>query len=253
MKRALCLKNAEDECLPNFVNPIVPAFEEWQKELFNFNSVGWQKINAENIDDLQFPSINVTLNEENQFDDLSDNDAFWASIGPYEVKAASRYLNTRTNQHEFFEAQKLDPNSQLYEKLATKYFGDQPLNVIRLRIPSSHKSSGFHKLGYKVYLFYNIVLDFIDGDPDRFELSNYEIPDRHELHYEPNYYFKYCFPFSFCSCKSGRRTLGMCSHRMAAILFFGKTGVDFRRKIYRALDSTNYNPMQPNPEIDTDE
>ena len=246
MKRALVMKNYESECSPTFENPIVPAFKEFQKQLFNFNSVGWEKINDENVDELDFPFVNVTLNQANQFEDLTDNDCFWASIGPYEVKTAAAYLNTRTNDHKHFEAQLLDPNSDLYDKLATKYFENMPLNVLRLRIPSSHKQSGFHQKGYKIYLFYHKVLDFLDGDSDRFELANYNISDQDELRYEPNYYFKYAFPFTFCTCKSGRRTVGFCAHRMAAILYFGKTGVDFSRKTYRALDSSNYNPIQPN-------
>ena len=80
------MKNAEHECASTFINPIVPAFQEFQKQLFNFNSIGWEKISEENIDDLEFPVVNVTLNQESQFDDLSDNDVYWASIGPYEVK-----------------------------------------------------------------------------------------------------------------------------------------------------------------------
>ena len=243
MKRALVMKNYEPECTPSFENPIVGAFQEHAKELFNFNGVGWQTINEDNCDDINFPHVNVNLNQASQFDELTDNDVYWASIGPYEIKTAAAYLNTTTYEHQYFEAQLLEKESDLYRKLSEKYFLNMPLNVLRLRIPSSHKKSGFNQKGYKVYLFYQTVVNFSDGEPDLFELDNFLIDDQDQLKYEPNYYFKYGFPFSFCTCKSGMRTVGVCAHRMAAIMFFGHSGVDFSRKIYRALDSLNYNPL----------
>ena len=247
LKRALVIKNQIDECRPDFENPIVLAFDLYDYDLFNFHSTGWTKIDQNNVQTLDFPSVNVVLNQELIFEQISDDNIYWGSIGPYEVKAASKYLNRTQNPDTFFEAQVLDPNSNLYSNLAIQFFDEMPLTVIRLRIPSSHKNQGFNSKGYKVYIFYNKVLNFENGKPENFELANCPIYDQESIRNHPNYYFKYTFPFSFCTCKSGRRTLGFCAHRMAAIMLFGST-VDFNRKKYRALDSLNFEPV-----VSTDE
>ena len=236
------MKNQENECAPNFVNPITAAFEMFDIEMFNFNSTGWTSINDDNVDSLDFPTVTVVLNQQGLFDDLKDNDMFWASVGSYEIKAASKYLNRAANEDKFFEAQILDPNSDLYSSLAELFFNDMPLNVIRMRIPSSHKNQGFNSKGYKVYIFYNKILNFENGKPEVFELANYNAHDEGSIKDHPNYFFKFCFPFSFCTCKSGQRTLGFCAHRMAAVMRFGSE-TNFKRKTYRALDSSNFDPL----------
>ena len=242
LKRALIMKNQEHECRDDFENPVVSAFDLYDFELFNFNSSGWISLNEENVDILDFPPVSVVLNQHGIFDELRDNDMYWASVGSYEVKAASKYLNRTSNEDSFFESQLLNPNSELYEALAEIYFNDMPLNVLRMRIPSSHKNQGFNSKGYKVYIFYNKILNFENGNPDSFEIANYAINDEGSIRQHPNYYFKYAFPLSFCSCKSGQRTVGFCAHRMAAIMRFG-SDVNYKKKVYRALDSSNFEPL----------
>lgn len=236
------MKNQENECEEDYENPITGAFETFDIEMFNFNSAGWTTITDDNVDSLDFPTVTVVLNQQCLFDDLHDNDMYWGAVGSYEIKAASKYLNRTANEDKFFEAQFLEPNSVLYKSLAELFFKDMPLNVIRMRIPSSHKIGGFNSKGYKVFLFYLKVLNYENGKPELFRLADYNIPDEVSIKDHPNYYFKYSFPFSFCSCKSGQRSLGFCAHRMAAVMRFGSDN-NYQRRTYRALDSSNFDPL----------
>ena len=242
LKRALIMKLFESECSPTFENPFLSALEKYHNELLKFGSAhGWINIDDDNYDGLDFPSVSVELNQLDLFNNIEDNNVYWSSVGPYVIKSASHYLNQTTYEHKFFESQYLDPTSKLYLSLQREYFPGKTTQIIRLRIPSSHKPAGFNSKGYKVFLGYNRVLNYINNEPELFQVENVRLPSPTVLREQPDYFFRYGFEFSICTCKTGRRTLGLCAHRMAAVLFFG-TDVNFNSQTYRALDGSSYRP-----------
>lgn len=257
LKRALIMKSFENECDPTFENHFLPALKKYHNQLLKFGAThGWININDDNYDELNFPPVTVELNQADLFDDLLDNNVFWCSVGPYIVKTAAFYLNQTTYEHKYFESQYLDPNSKLYLDLQREFFPGKSTTILRLRIPSSHKPAGFNAKGYKVYIGFNKILNYNSHEPEVFEVENVRLPSVSILRNEPNYYFKYSLEFTICTCRSGRRTMGVCSHRMAAILFFG-TDVNFNRTVYRALDGSSYRPVYTRvpaePEVDEPE
>ena len=161
MKRALVMKCYESECAPSFENPFLPALEKYHNEILKFGGAhGWINIDDNNYDELNFPSVSVELNQADLFDNLADNNVYWCSVGPYVVRTASNYLNQTTYQYKFFESQFLDTTSKLYLDLQSEFFPGKSTQIVRCRIPSSHKPSGFNAKGYKVYLGFNKVLNF---------------------------------------------------------------------------------------------
>ena len=242
LKRALIFKQFENECSPEFENPFLTAVEHNHELLLNFNRArDWTKIDENNFLTLDFPRVTIELDQNNLYEDIGDNNCFWASVGPYEVRAAALYLNTTNYEHKFFEAQILDENSDLYNHLRAKYFPGKLTKVLRLRIPSSHKPSGFNSAGYKIIFGYNRVLNFDDGQLESFQVEGVRTPGAEVLKEYPDYYFRYVIEFSFCSCKTGRRTMGLCAHRMATLMHFG-SDQNFNRKVYKALDGSSYRP-----------
>ena len=242
LKRALIIKHFESECNADFENPILSAIQNYHENLLNFNrTTEWIKIDHENFSTLDFPPVTIELDQNQLWDNLLDNNVYWASVGPYEVRAAATYLNTINYQHKYFEAQLLDPESDLYKTLQDQYFPGKATRVIRLRIPSSHKPQGFNNAGYKIFLGFNRVVNFIDSEVESFLVDKVSLPSTAVLREQPDYYFRHTLEFSFCSCKTGRRTMGLCAHRMAALMFFG-SDKSFEKKTYKALDASSYRP-----------
>lgn len=246
LKRALIMKIYSNECTPIFENHFLTALRNFPNEMLIFSDAhGWVNINEDNYDDLEFPQVTAETNQRHVFDSIDDNNVYWAAIGPYEIKTAMNYLNLTTNPEKFFESQYLSPESKLYEDLQRIYFPGKSTQILRLRIPSSHKPSGFNSKGYKVFIGYNKVINFVNQEPEMFQVDKVNLPPADILRKEPHYYFKYVFEFSLCTCKTGRRTMGLCAHRMAAVLFFG-TDINFNRTVYRAMDASSYRPSYEN-------
>lgn len=238
LKRALIMKQYGEKLDASYENPFLSAIKEHDTEFLHFTSNNWVKVDGENISDLDFPSIDCELNQAKIHEKMSDNNAYWLSCGPYEIKTASHYLSTETQaSKKYFEVQYLKPDSNLYLKIKAEYFPFSDVTIIKLRVPSSHKQVGFHSEGYKVILGYHHVESFTDGKPELLRLKNATI-DSDSLRY-PDYYFQNIFRLSFCSCKTGRRDLGFCAHRLAAALFFG-TKLDFSKTTYRAIDASSF-------------
>ena len=249
LQRALIMKQYSDKLDISYLNPILSAIEEYDTEFFHFNSNSWVKIDETNVKDLEFPPIEVELNQTKIFDQMADNNAYWLSVGSYEVKTSSHYL-TKTaglqGPKKFFEAQYLKADSLLYTKLKAEYFPFSEVTVLKFRVPSSHKQSGFHSDGYKVVIGFHRVENFEDGKPESLKLKNSDI--NYESLRFPDYYFQNVFRFSFCSCKSGQRDLGFCAHRLAGALYFGSK-VDFSRKSYQAMDASSFRSTMTIPNL----
>jgi len=209
MKRALIMKCYESECEPTFENSFLPALRKYHNQLLKFGTAhGWINIDDQNYDDLKFPQVTVELNQADLYDNLLDNNVFYASVGPYIIRTAVHYLNQTTYEHKFFESQYLDPSSKLYLDLQSEFFPGKSTTVLRLRIPSSHKPTGFNAKGYKIYIGFNKIINYNSDEPEVFEVENVRLPSVSTLRNEPHYYFKYSLEFSICTCRSGRRTLG---------------------------------------------
>ena len=238
LKRALIMKQYAGKLDASYENPFLIAIKEHDTEFLHFTSQNWVKLNSETLSELNFPIIEAQLNQAKVFDNISDINAYWLSCGPYEIKTASHYLNTETKaSQKHFEVQYLKPDSTLYLKIKAEYFPFSEVTIIKLRVPSSHKQVGFHSEGYKVILGYHQVESFTDGKPELLRLKNATV-DADSLNF-PDYYFQNIFRFSFCSCKTGRRDLGFCAHRLAAALYFG-TKLDFSKTTYKAIDASSF-------------
>ena len=240
LQRALIMKQYDDKLDISYINPFLTAIEEYDSEFLHFTSNKWVKIDETNIDNLDFPTIEVELNQSKIFDQMADNNAYWLSCGPYEVKTSSHYLTriaSLPGPKKYFEAQYLKPDSPLYAKLKADYFPFTEVTILKFRVPSSHKQSGFHSDGYKVVIGFHRVENFENGKPESLRIKNGDI-NYDSLRF-PDYYFQNVFRFSFCSCKSGQRDLGFCAHRLAGALYFG-TKVDFSKQTYKAMDASSF-------------
>ena len=250
IERALIMKNYDDRLDISYENPFLIAIEEYDNEFLHFVSPNWTKIDSNNLSGLNFPQIEAELNQSKIFDNMSDRNAYWLSCGSYEVKTASHYLSkTATLKYpkNFFEAQYLNPDSDLYEKIKASFFPFSEVTLLKFRVPSAHKQSGFHLDGYKCIIGFHQVEQFENGKPNSLKLKNSTV--NFETLDSPDYYFQNVFPFSFCSCKTGQRDLGFCAHRLAGALYFGTT-IDFTKKSYKALDASSFRATMdlPDPE-----
>ena len=238
LERALIMQSYENKLDVSHENQLLSVIKAYEIEFLHFkNSPNWTIITEENLSKLEFPSVTAEANQAKVFDNIEDNNVFWLSVGNYECKTAMHYLTTINPEKKYFEAQIMNPESNLYVNIKDDFFPDQDVTILKLRIPSSHKQSGFHADGYKVTIWFQKVKHFENGEPEKLEIKNGHVnPDSLRF---PDYYFRNIFPYSICTCKSGRRDLGFCAHRLAAALFFG-SGLDFSRKKYKAIDASSF-------------
>ena len=250
VQRALIMKQYQNKMDITYNNPFLPAIEKFDNEFLHFVSSNWEKVNQNNLSELEFPILEAELNQSKIFDNITDRNAYWLSCGSYEVKTASHYL-TKIASHKypknFFEAQYLKQNTDLYAQIKADFFPFSEVTVIKFRVPSAHKQSGFHLDGYKCIIGFHKVENYENGNPNSLKLKNSPI-NYDSLRY-PDYYFQNVFKLSFCSCKTGQRDLGFCAHRLAGALYFG-TKLDFTRKTYQALDASSFRATMeiPDPE-----
>ena len=238
LERALIMKSYETKLDISHENMFLSVLKAYEYDFLHFkNSPHWTPITEENLSQLEFPTITVESNQAKVYDDIADNNAYWLSVGSYECKTAMHYLTTVNPEKKFFEAQTLNADSSLYLNIRDDLFPDRDVTIIKLRIPSSHKQSGFHAEGYKVTICFQKVQNFENGHPENLEIRNGHVNPESLLF--PDYYFRNIFLYSICTCKTGRRDLGFCAHRLAVALYFG-TNLDFSRKKYTAIDLSSF-------------
>ena len=108
----------------------------------HFGRKPWQKI--ERIDNLDFPSVIFNADQASTYDNLRPNNVYNFSLGNFAIKRALQYLNHQSYQRKMFECQILPFESAAYIRFQNRYFPDQPITVIRFKVESYHKSSGFN-------------------------------------------------------------------------------------------------------------
>ena len=82
-----------------------------------------------------------------------------------------------------------------------------------------------------------------------YAIEKYSQTDRHHLILDGNrpgicldqndFYFRSCLVGYWCSCKSGQRTLGACSHVIAVMVGLGRPG-NYQRSRFLLLDEASY-------------
>ena len=249
LHRARIMKRYDSECDHDFENPFIQLIESYDHDLLNFRSTSsWVSINETNVALLDFPKTTFESNQKYLYRDLQDHSLFWYSIGSYEIKSACHYLNNSKAKSAFFEAQLLLKTSSLYKNLQERFFPGKSMNLLRMRIPSSHKPQGFNKSGYRCFFGYYTVKNYVSGKPELFELNEkdaviYSSNAWGEGLPDPDYYFRNIFEYSFCCCKSGGRTMGACAHRMAGAMFLGaEDRTKFDKLKYKAIDASSFQP-----------
>ena len=116
------MKHYEHTRQEDFKNPFLDIICRYPKDLLYFGKKdSWTKIDQNNLDILDFPSVFVELKTNHVFDYLPSNSIYYFSIGPYEIKNAAKYLNTIGMEDKFFETALLKPESTLYQKLQSSF------------------------------------------------------------------------------------------------------------------------------------
>ena len=245
-------KALNDNCCDSaYQNPFLIILKYFAGQLLNFRlTADWEAVTAENVDNIDFPEICFEPNQKHLYDDLLDHDLYWLSIGSYEIKAADAYINMSSAAGNFFQAQILKPYGSLYKKISERYFHGKPIKLLRCKVPTSHKISNMNQHGYRVYIAYYSILRYQHGHPEIFLLDGKETKyksDSGQIY--PNYYFKNAFEYSYCTCRSGARTMGDCAHRIAACMLFGsKDRRKFKKRQYQALDGSSFRPLELFPD-----
>ena len=232
LERALLFKSRHEKLSNGTENIFWPIMSDNFSQFFNFRlSVPWINISFENHNELDFPKVKFDAVESAIYDNLEPNHIWFFTLGNYGCKRSVSYLNTVEYKRDFFNAQKLKHSSELYQIIATN-LSITDFNVVRFRIPSMHKPGHINANGYHGIICYHSVEAFDPKDPTKFELKgNVNIRDLDKK----DYFWANCIIAHWCSCKTGQRTIGSCTHVTAALVGFGRPQ-DYSKPKFRIQD-----------------
>ena len=235
LERALLFQSRHEKLSDGTENKFWPIMRDNFSSLFNFRlSTPWIKIGMENQSDLDFPPIIFDSSETAIYDNLKPNHLWYFTLGTYGCKRTCSYLNTVEYERDYFDAQKLNPNSELYNIIVAG-LSLSKVHVVRFRVPSMHKPGSINANGYHGVICYHSVESFDPSDPSKFTLKE-NIPvtglDKND------YYFANTMVAHWCSCKTGQRTIGSCAHVIAAIVGFGRPSKKYTKPRFQIFDPT---------------
>ena len=114
-----------------------------------------------------------------------------------------------------------------------------PFSVIRFRIPSIHKPGSINSNGYHGIICYRSVESYDSSDPSKFKLrGNIPVTDLDKQ----DYYFSNVILAHWCSCKSGMRTIGSCTHIISALVGFGRPA-HYSKPRFRVLNTSTFHSL----------
>ena len=147
------------------------------------------------------------------------NFKIFKSLGNYSLKRCLSYLNTSDYKNNLFRCQILKSGTELHQSFVRRLGATTDLKILRCRLPSAHKQTNYNYDGYRVVIAYYSVENFSISDPYRLVLAG----NQPGINLDKNdYYFQSFLKGYWCSCKSGQRTLGACSHVIACIVGLGR-------------------------------
>ena len=207
---------------------------EQNLDWFHFGRQPWKKIDQ--ISELDFPAVTFDADQAATYRNLEFNHVYNFSLGTFAIRRALNYLNDISYQNDNFDCQILPVDSAEYERFRNSHFPNQPIRVVRFKVPSYHKSSNFNVGGYRGYLVFIPVISYDSKNKNQLRLKNdYPIAFQNVI----DFYFKNCIKSWFCSCKNGARVLSSCAHILAAIIGFGAPQ-DFSKDKYLPLDPESF-------------
>ena len=237
MNRSSCLPNLERAYLfrqrmksldsNQSENPVFEIIKE-NPEWFDFRKKPWKNIRHDTLSEINFPSVSYTADADDLYQELNPSHIYYFSLGNYGIRRGLNYLNSSEYEQNLFELQILPTDSSHYKVIKRKYFNNLPIRIVRFKVQSYHKKQHFNKDGYRGYFCYLPVTHFDPLRNDRFRLlENSPVTNLTES----DFYFKNAFKGHFCTCKTGSRLIGSCSHLIAAMIGFGNPS-DFSKKRY---------------------
>lgn len=233
LRRALQFRSkiSDEEVKPNLLLKIINGNANFW---FDFRKTDWKPVSHSTLAEILFPYIKYDKSEEDTYLNLEPAHIYHFAIGTYGIKRALRYLNHSSYDAQLFELQLLSEQSETYKTVQNNHFRGIPIKIIRFKVPSYHKSQLFNANGYRGYIIYVPVTSYDARRPDRFQLLGHH---RTENLNDTDYYFKNTIKAWFCTCKTGQRNVGSCSHIIAALVGFGNPG-DFSKPRYLPQDPT---------------
>ena len=236
LERALLFKIRHEKLSDGTENAFWPIMQSHFSDFFNLRlSTPWERITAEEQADLDFPVVSFDDNEVQIYESLQPNHVWFFCLGNYGLKRACSYLNSVEYERDFFDCQKLKIDSYLFEIVSNR-FGTKDFNVVRFRIPSIHKPSSINSNGYHGVICYRSVENYDPSDPSKFKLRG-DIPVT-DLD-KQDYYFSNSILAHWCSCKTGMRTIGSCTHVLSAMVGFGRPAY-YSKPRFRVLNPSTF-------------
>ena len=239
LERAYLMRLDEGRHASNRENIMFSCVEPYFDELHDFRKINsrsgqniWSKIRFENKENLMFPPVSFDSIPDDVYSNLEGNHVFWFSFGNFSLKRSLSYLNTEEYERDFFECQYLSRQSDLYNRMVSKIGGSKHLHIIRCRVPSLHKQGHFNSGGYKCLIAYFSVSNYSSTNPSDLTLVGNQPCTNID---KQDFYFKSTIKGWWCSCKSGMRSLGACTHITSCLVGFGRPD-NYRKKRYLLLD-----------------
>ena len=239
LERALLFQIRHEKLADGTENAFWPIMQAHFSDFFDLRlSAPWDRITAELQADLNFPDISFDENEVQVYESLQPNHIWYFCLGNYGLKRACSYLNSVEYELNFFDCQKLKIDSDLYRIISDR-FNTTHFNVIRFRIPSIHKPGSINSNGYHGIICYRSVESYDSSDPSKFKLrGNIPVTDLDKQ----DYYFSNVILAHWCSCKSGMRTIGSCTHIISALVGFGRPA-HYSKPRFRVLNTSTFHSL----------
>ena len=185
---------------------------------------------------IQFPYVAYDSNEHDIYVNLEPAHVYYFFLGNNGIRRALRYLDNARYEQNLFHLQTLPLESDLYKSVQKDFIKDKPIRIIRFRVQSNHHQSAFNQGGYRCYIIYIPVVRYDKTRNDRFRLVNDASVSNIT---DTDFYFKNVIKAWFCTCKTGARNVGACSHIIAGIISFGHPS-DFSKARYLPVDPTSF-------------
>ena len=159
------------------------------------------------------------------------------SLGNYSLKRCLSYLNTSDYRNNLFRCQILKADTELHRSFVRQLGATSELKILRCRLPSAHKQTNYNYDGYRIVLAFYSVEQFSSTDPSGLVLAG----NQPGINLDKNdYYFRSFLKGYWCSCKSGQRTIGACSHIISALVGLGRPG-DYSKGRFLIVDPAEQN------------
>ena len=123
-------------------------------------------------------------------------------MSEYQPKLSLTYLNSKDYVTDNFHCHILDRNSELWSDIMGSYliYGYK-YDVIRFKCPEYYSQTGFNSEAYRGFIIFAKVAEWDEARPKDLRLEEMAVIDQDE----PNWFFKNCIRFWFCSCRNGQR------------------------------------------------